>query len=150
MKLDKTGFDLLVKLEGLKTKAYKDSKGIWTIGIGSTFYEDGSRVKEGDSLSKEECLHLFELTKSKYENPINKGLKVSVTQNQFNALFCFCYNVGAIGFTNSTLLRVINAKLPRTEIEKAFMMWKGKTKNAQGKYLLESRRQAEINEYFRV
>lgn len=149
MKIDKSGFDLLVRLEGLKTKAYKDTKGIWTIGIGSTYYANGERVKEGDSLTKDECMYLFELTKSKYENPINKGLKVPISQNQFNALFCFCYNVGAFGFLNSTLLKQINAGAEKKRIEEAFMLWKGKTKNKSGKYILESRRQAEINEYFK-
>lgn len=150
MKIDKSGFDLLVRLEGLKTKAYKDTKGIWTIGIGSTYYADGSRVKEGDCLTVEKCWELFELTKSKYENPINKGLKVPISQNQFNALFCFCYNVGAFGFLNSDLLKYINNNANRSDIEKGFMNWKGKAKNKSGKFILESRRQAEINEYFKL
>lgn len=150
MTIDKSGLQLLIQLEGLKTKAYKDTKGVWTIGIGSTYYANGEPVKEGDSLTNEECAYLFELTKSKYENPINKGVKVPINQNQFNALFCFCYNIGTTGFANSTLLRVINSKSGREEIEKAFMMWKGKTKNKSGKHVLESRRQAEINEYFKI
>lgn len=150
MKLDKQGLELLTQLEGLKTKAYKDTKGVWTIGIGSTYYENGERIKEGDSLTKEECLHLFELTKSKYENPINKGVKFDINQHQFNALFCFCYNVGVTGFLTSDLLKYINSNASKESIIKGFMNWKGKTKNRQGKYVLESRRQAEINEYFKI
>jgi len=150
MKLSQNGLQLLEKLEGLKTKAYKDTVGVWTIGIGSTFYENGSRVKEGDILTKEECYHLFELTKSKYEKPINDSIKVPLTQNQFDALFCFCYNIGATGFKNSTVVRMINNGSDRAGIEMAFMMWKGKAKNKSGQYVLESRRQAEINEYFKI
>ena len=122
MTIDRNGFDLLVKLEGLKTKAYKDSKGVWTIGIGSTYYANGNKVKEGDTLTKEQCFELFELTKYKYEKPINYGVKIPINQNQFNALFCFCYNVGQTGFANSTLLRVINSKSGRKKKKKAFMM----------------------------
>lgn len=149
MKINKEGVDLLVQVEGLKTKAYKDTKGIWTIGIGSTYYENGEKVKEGDSLTKEECYHLFELTKSKYEKPINDSIKVPLTQNQFNALFLFCYNIGATGFKNSTVVRLINSGVSRKDIEAAFMMWKGKTKNKLGQFVLESRRQFEINTYFK-
>jgi len=149
MKLSQNGLQLLEKLEGLKTKAYKDTVGVWTIGIGSTFYENGSRVKEGDILTKEECYHLFELTKSKYEKPINDSINTLISQNQFDALFCFCYNIGATGFKNSTVVRMINSLASKEEIISAWMMWKGKTKNKSGKYVLESRRQAEINEYFK-
>jgi lysozyme len=150
MKIDKYGIDLLTQLEGLKTKAYKCTAGVWTIGIGSTYFENGEKVSEGDSISKEEAYRLFELTASKYEKPINNTIKVPINQNQFNALFCFCYNVGATGFKNSTLARKINEGGSRKEIESAFMMWRGKTKNKAGKFVLESRRQSEINEYFKL
>lgn len=150
MTIDKNGIDLLVQVEGLKTNAYKDTKGVWTIGIGSTYYENGEKVKEGDSLTKEKCYHLFELTKSKYEKPINDNIKAPLTHNQFNALFLFCYNIGATGFKNSTVVRLINSGGSRKDIENAFMMWKGKTKNKSGKFVLESRRQIEINEYFKL
>jgi lysozyme len=148
MTIDKKGIDLLTQLEGLKTTAYKCTAGVWTIGIGSTYFENGEKVSEGDSISKEEAYHLFQLTASRYEKPINDTIKVPINQNQFNALFCFCYNVGQSGFKNSTLSRKINEGGNRQEIESAFMMWKGKTKNKSGKFVLESRRQAEINEYF--
>jgi lysozyme len=148
-KLDHNGLILLERLEGLKTKAYKDTKNVFTIGIGSTYYENGTRVKEGDTLTKEECYNLFNITKDKYEKPINEVIKVVLNQNQFNALFCFCYNVGAFGFKTSELVKVINANGSRLEIEKAFMNWKGKTKNSKGEFVLQSRRQAEINEYFK-
>jgi len=149
MKIDKQGIDLLVQLEGLKTKAYKCTAGVWTIGIGSTYFENGEKVSEGDVISKEEAYHLFQLTAPRYEKPINESIKVPITQNQFNALFCFCYNIGQTGFKNSTVVRKINAGATRKEIEDAFMMWKGKTKNKSGKFVLESRRQAEINQYFK-
>lgn len=149
MKIDRKGLELIERLEGLKTKAYKCSAGVWTIGIGSTYFENGEKVSEGDAISKEEAYRLFELTKSKYEKPINESIKVEINQNQFNALFCFCYNIGAIGFKNSTVVRKINENASKQEIINAFMMWKGKAKNKSGQFILESRRQAEINEYFK-
>ena len=148
MKLDKNGFNLLSTLEGLRLKSYKCSAGKWTIGLGNTFYEDGSKVKEGQKISNERAMELFNFISKKYEKAVNDSVKVAISQNQFNALFCFAYNVGITGFKNSTLLRMINSSADRLKIEKAFMMWKGKP-NEKGIPILKSRRQAEINEFFR-
>lgn len=148
MKLDKNGFNLLSTLEGLRLKSYKCSAGKWTIGLGNTFYEDGSKVKEGQKISNERAMELFNFISKKYEKTVNDNVKVVINQNQFNALFCFAYNVGITGFKNSTLLRMINSSADRLKIEKAFMMWKGKP-NEKGIPILKSRRQVEINEFFR-
>ena len=56
--------------------------------------------------------------------------------------------MGPTGFKNSTLLRMINSSADRLKVEKAFMMWKGKP-SEKGIPILKSRRQAEINEFFR-
>jgi len=148
MKLDKNGFNLLSTLEGLRLKSYKCSAGKWTIGLGNTFYEDGSKVKEGQKISNERAMELFNFISKKYEKTVNDNVKVVISQNQFNALFCFAYNVGITGFKNSTLLRMINSSADRLKVEKAFMMWKGKP-NEKGIPILKYRRQAEINEFFR-
>ena len=49
---------LIAGEEGLRTKAYKDSEGIWTIGYGQTTL-NGRAVQEGDTMSKEEALSGF-------------------------------------------------------------------------------------------
>lgn len=147
MKLNKQGFDLLARLEGLKLKSYLCPAGKWTIGLGNTFYEDGRKVGKGEVVSKERAIELFNFISKKYEKAINESVKVKITQPQFNALFCFAYNVGITGFKNSTLLRKINANADRSTIEKSFMMWKGKP-NEKGIPILKSRRDQEIKEYF--
>ena len=45
MILDKNGYDLIQSFEGLELNAYKDSVGIWTIGVGNIVYADGTKVK---------------------------------------------------------------------------------------------------------
>lgn len=150
MKIDKSGLEFLISLEGLELKPYPDSKKVPTIGIGSTFYENGERVKLTDkAISKEEAFHLFELTKGKYEKPINTVIKVPLNQNQFNALFAFTYNVGPAGAANSDLFKYINAGAPKDHIIKGFMNWKGKRLNKKGLPELLTRRQAEIDLYFK-
>jgi lysozyme len=123
MKLDINGINLLVELEGLKLNAYKCSANVWTIGLGNTFYEDGSKVKEGDKITKDEAYHLFYLIATKFEKTINDNLKVKINQNQFNALFCLCYNIGQVGFKNSTLLRLVNINPNDGNIAKEFLKW---------------------------
>ena len=108
MKIDKKGVEFLVECEGLELKAYKDVIGIWTIGIGSTRYEDGTPVKKGDVITRDRALLLFKNTISIYENAVNKLVTSSINQNQYNALTSFCYNLGVSAFKGSTLLKKVN------------------------------------------
>jgi len=123
MKLDINGINLLADLEGLKLKAYKCPAGVWTIGLGNTFYADGSKVKEGDVVTKEEAYYLFHLIATKFEKTINDNVKKPLTQNQYNSLFCFCYNVGQTAFVNSTLLKLVNINPTDANIAKEFLKW---------------------------
>ena len=146
MKLDTNGVSFLTELEGLKLNAYKCSAGVWTIGIGNTFYENGSKVKEGDVISKEQAYHLFYMVATKFEKVINENLKVKINQNQFNSLFCFVYNIGQTGFKNSTLLRLVNINPNDGNIAKQFLRWNkiaGKESNR-----LTNRRIKESSLYF--
>jgi lysozyme len=123
MKLDNKGIKLLEELEGLELKSYKCSASVWTIGLGNTFYEDGSKVKEGQVISKERAYLLFNLISKKFEKAINDNVKVEISQNQFNALFCWIYNVGITAFKNSTLLRLLNINPKDANIAKQFLRW---------------------------
>ena len=146
MKLDRNGFELLEELEGLELNAYKCTAGIWTIGLGNTFYEDGSKVKQGDKISKERAYLLFNLISKQFEKAINENVKISISQNQFNALFCFCYNIGITGFKNSTLLRILNTNPNDGNIAKQFLRWnKINGKKSKG---LTNRRIKESSLYF--
>ena len=51
---------LIEEFEGIKLRAYRCPKGIPTIGIGSTRYEDGKKVKLGDEISLEHAEVLYE------------------------------------------------------------------------------------------
>lgn len=122
-KIDINGINLIAELEGLELKAYKCPAGIFTIGLGNTFYADGSKVKEGDKITKEQAYYLFHLIATKFEKVINDSVKKPLTQNQFNSLFCFCYNVGITAFKNSTLLRLVNINPKDANIAKQFLRW---------------------------
>ena len=146
MKLDIKGVNLLAQLEGLELKAYKCSANVWTIGLGNTFYEDGSKVKEGDKITKEQAYHLFYLIATKFEKAINLNVKKEISQNQFNSLFCFVYNIGITAFRNSTLLRLVNINPKDANIAKQFLRWnKIAGKESKG---LTNRRIIESHLYF--
>jgi lysozyme len=146
MKLDNKGIKILEELEGLELKAYKCSASVWTIGLGNTFYEDGSKVKEGQVISKERAYLLFNLISKKFEKAINDNVKVNISQNQFNALFCFVYNIGITGFKNSTLLRLLNINPKDANIAKQFLRWN--KINAVESRGLTNRRIKESSLYF--
>ena len=122
MKLDKQGKEHLITEEGLKLKAYKDTVGVWTIGVGNTYYEDGSKVKQGDVITKERALTLMDTVVKSFEDNINKVVKVPLSQNEFNALVSFSYNIGKAGFNGSTLLKLLNSG-KRKEAAEQFIKW---------------------------
>lgn len=145
MKLDSKGAELLAVCEGLRLKPYLCPAGKPTIGLGNTYYENGEPVKMTDKpITRERALLLFDAIKPEFEAAVNNVVRVPLKQQQFNALFVFAYNVGPAGFKKSTLLKRVNANSGNVAgITEAFLLWKGK------KDLLLTRRQKEINEYFR-
>jgi lysozyme len=104
MRMSDDGLHILEMREGSRNYAYKDTKGIWTIGVGHT----GPEVVEGLRWTPEQVDEQFRKDVSKCEVAINSNVKITLTQNQFDALCSFIFNVGVGAFTSSTLLRVLN------------------------------------------
>ena len=109
MKLSDNGFRLLGELEGIVLRPYKDSVGIPTIGIGSTYYEDGTKVKMTDkAITKERAIQLAKNVVKSFEQQVNKSILLPMTQNQFDAMVLLCYNIGKSGFARSSVVRHFN------------------------------------------
>jgi len=147
MKLNKAGSDLIKSFEGLKLNAYKCSANKETIGYGNTFYEDGTPVKMGDTITKERAESLFELISDSFAAKVKPVVTSAVNENQFAALVSFAYNCGIGNLKSSTLLRKVNANPNDTTIRAEFLKWN----KASGKILagLTRRREAEANLYFK-
>lgn len=123
--MDQAGIDFLIKEEGLRLAPYLDSVGIPTIGIGNTYYEDGTRVKMTDSpITKERAISLFRIVLKHYETAVWSLTRDDINQSQFNALCLITYNIGVNGFKGSTLLRLVNANPLDPAIKNAFEMWR--------------------------
>ena len=106
MKMSDKGLVALQQREGTRLVAYQDVKGIWTIGVGHT----GPEVKQGLVWTMVQGLDALRLDVGKAEDCINSVVGVELTQNQFDALASFIFNVGVGAFKASTMLKKINAK----------------------------------------
>ena len=104
MKTSDEGIKILIAREGKKNKAYKDVKGIWTIGVGHT----GPNVCENLAWTDQQIEDALRDDLAIVESAITKYVQVPLTQNQFDALASFIFNVGVLAFRRSTLLKVLN------------------------------------------
>jgi len=124
MKLDKKGYDLIKEFEGLKLKPYLCSASVPTIGYGSTYYENGKKVKLTDApITKERADDLFEIVADDFAKRVLPLIKKPLTQNQFNSIVSFAFNLGVRALQNSTLLRLVNINPNDANIAKEFLKW---------------------------
>lgn len=147
MAISQKGIDLIKSKEGFRADSYQDSGGIWTIGYGSTMYQDGTKVGPGQTITEAQADALINWEVAMKTNGIRQALdKVILNQNQLDAIICFTYNVGVGAFTKSTLLKKIRVNPKDPSIRDEFMKWV----NVQGKKVkgLENRRKAESDLYF--
>lgn len=153
MKLDATGRVFIESCEGLSLTAYLDVAGVPTIGYGTTIYPTGKKVKLGDVCTASGATNYFSRDLVKFEDAVNKNIQVPLTQNQFNALVSFAYNIGAgvKGFSGSSVKNGINTgMMSREEITQCWLRWNkvrinGKLVVSDG---LTNRRKKEIELYF--
>ena len=103
MRTSEAGVNLIKTFEGCRTTAYRCSAGVWTIGYGHT-----TDVKEGMTITQHQCDVMLEVDIEQYENYVNDYVVVSLTQNQFDALVSWVYNLGPTNFRKSTMLKVLN------------------------------------------
>src|SRR5690554_539896 len=95
---------MIQEFEGFRSKAYQDSVGVWTIGFGTT-----RGVKPGQTITREEAeKRMLEELDRYYSSAVRSRVRVPLTQEMFDALSCFVYNVGEPQFANSTMLGKLN------------------------------------------
>jgi lysozyme len=106
MKTGANGFKVIKEFEKCRLWAFKPIlTDPWTIGWGHT-----KGVFAGDTCTQEQAdAWLLEDIKE-CEDGVNNHCKVTLTQNEFDALISFSYNVGVYALANSTLLRLLNSE----------------------------------------
>ena len=110
MKTSSNGTSLIKEFEGFVANAYLCPAKVWTIGIGTTVYPNGVKVKKGDKCTEEQAHEYLAHDMIEFEKTVNDSVKVPLSQNQFDALVSLAYNIGSGAFKNSTLLKKLNAK----------------------------------------
>jgi lysozyme len=98
------GLALTKGFEGLRTAAYQDCAGVWTIGYGHT----GPGVVLGMQVSDSEAGVLLLADLADAVACVNLRVRVAISQGQFDAMVDFCFNAGCGNFLKSTLLRKVN------------------------------------------
>lgn len=95
--------------EGYRDKAYIPVPGdVPTIGFGSTTYEDGSKVKIGDKITRQRAEILLSNKVSVFERQVKSCVKVPLAQNEYDAFVSLTYNIGGQAFCSSTLVKKLN------------------------------------------
>lgn len=138
--ISENGLSMIASFESFEPKAYYCPAGVLTIGYGHTGTNaKGEDLQEGDTVTPEQAKRLL------YEDVIWAEETVSMqqlnlSQNQFDALVSFVFNVGATAFNHSTLLKKLKAG-DYDEAADEFLRWN----KAGGKVLrgLTARREAE-------
>lgn len=148
--LDIAGRQFMAEEEGIKLKPYKDSVGIPTIGIGCTFYPNGTRVtmKDAPLANDKAAWQLFDKVNSNFLLTVYSTTRDDINQNQFNALLALCYNIGTGNFKTSTVLKLVNKNPKDPAIADAFYMWRYSTVDGVKKPILAGRRKREAKLYF--
>lgn len=114
---------LLKKSEGCRLTAYPDTNGIYTIGYGATYYQGGTKVKQGDTISQEDAETLLNFQLGQFEAHVNSHVTKPLNQNQFDALLDFAFNCGNGNLDSSTLLKEVNKNPNDPDITSQFKRW---------------------------
>lgn len=102
MVLGSKGTILIHSFEALRLTAYQDQRGIWTLGWGHT------PAAEGQTCTMEDAATWFQDDTRAACQAISRHIDVALSQNQFDALASFTFNVGVSAAAGSTLFKLVN------------------------------------------
>lgn len=151
--VSRKGLSFLTLEEGCVLYPYLDKVGIWTIGIGCTYYPNGKRVTGKDKpITLEVAISMFKAILKPIEQLVWSVTVDTINQQQFDALASLCYNIGVTNFKKSSVVRRLNANTQDITIKNAFSLWNKGTDPNTGRLIilpgLVARRKREGNLYF--
>jgi len=142
MTISEQGLNLIKRYEGCVLKAYRCPAGVLTIGYGHT-----GGVRDGQVITRQEADEYLKRDVKVAETCISTAIQDRLSQNQFDALCSFIFNVGCGNFLRSTLLKKIKVNPSDPAIRAEFAKWV----HAKNVVLpgLVKRRKEEAELYFR-
>jgi lysozyme len=111
----------IVKEEGSRNKAYKDTKGLLTIGVGHLIKADEQHLIN-TTLTDEQVEELLRSDLRWCSEAVESAVKVPLQQNQYDALYSLCFNIGETNFRKSTVVKRINENDLKGAAD-AILMW---------------------------
>jgi lysozyme len=107
MSISNAGIDLVKRHEGFRSNVYKDVAGCATVGY-------GHKLRTGESfpngVTEEQATELLKRDLRDAENAVNTRVTVPLSQNQFDALVDFTFNLGSGNLQSSNLLAKLNRR----------------------------------------
>jgi len=122
MRTSPLGVQAIAQREGRVLHAYRDTRGIWTIGVGHTSAAGPPVVVKGMQITATQCDEILGRDLAQFEDAVNRAVKVSISQNAFDACVSLAFNIGAGGFMGSSVVRDINKGDMKAAAE-AFLLW---------------------------
>lgn len=131
LKVGPAGLALVKKQEGWSSKAYRDPVGVWTIGYGTT----GAEARPGRVITKEQGEEFLRRDLEESEDDVKSLVRVTLNQNEFDALVSFVYNLGKTNLAKSTLLKLLN-RGNRVGAAGQFALYNHARDRATGRYIV--------------
>lgn len=103
------GLALIIFYEGIENTSYQDSVGVWTIGVGHTSSAGPPEVTAGMTITNAEAVLIFNQDVQIFEGAVKRQVTVDLTQDHFDALVSWTFNLGETNLSSSTMLKVLNA-----------------------------------------
>lgn len=117
MNINQEGLKIIKQSEGCRLTAYKDVRGITTIGWGHVPARVGQTMTqaEADAMLVADVQHFRDAVWGLVHD-------VPTTENQFSAMISLTYNIGATAFRSSSVLRLHRQKA-YAQAGDAFKLW---------------------------
>ena len=121
MQISNAGLQKIIQREGVFLHAYKDSVGVWTIGTGHTSAAGLPKVTPTLTITKQQNDQILRSDLAPIEAQAKKYIKVTVTQNQYDAIISIVFNVGP-KFWSGTAIKLLNQGNTKGAAN-AIMLW---------------------------
>ena len=111
MKTSQRGLELIKAYEGVRLKPYRDCVGLYTVGVGHLI-GDGTVLPDGwnRTFTLGEVNDLLVADVRKFELGLARYVDVELSQNQFDAIIDYCFNLGLGTFQRSSVRQAINRR----------------------------------------
>lgn len=105
--VDHSTISLIEHFEGKRYRAYQDSQGNWTTGVGHLIKRQTRDLLHRE-LSEEEVMGILHRDLEKCTTALQSSLNAGVTRPQINALLSLCHNIGPDSFSKSEVMKYLN------------------------------------------